>query len=229
MACVEEFETLSEKLARTTLERDRLRAENERLRRLLADSGINSEKHPCEPPESESPDHSASINPTHEHRVRTEMSVPEKIALFRGLFRGREDVYAVRFEAPGGKSGYAPAGIRDWKALEGLSHAEKRKRHKATRKLLALTDQVIHGHLSGKFTVGVYPLLPDDTCWFLAVDFDRESWKLDASAFLESCHDRTSQRCWSAHAQETADTSGSSLVTGFRRFWRVNLGPGCSP
>ncbi len=190
MAGVEEFETLSEKLARTTLERGRLRTENERLRRLLANSGLNSEEHPSELPQSESPDHAASINPTHEHRVRIEMSVPEKIALFRALFRGREDVYAIRFEAPGGKSGYAPAGIRDWKALEGLSQAEKKKRDKATRKLLPLTDQVIHCHLSGKFTVGVYPLLPDDTSWFLAVDFDRESWKLDAIAFLESCHDR---------------------------------------
>ena len=190
MAAVDEFETLSEKLARTTLERDRLRAENERLRRLLADNGINLDNNLPEPPLNELPLHIASVAPTNEAQGRREMSIPEKIALFRGLFRAREDVYALRFEGPGGKSGYSPASIRDWKALSGLSQAERKKRDKATRKLLPLTDEVIHCHLSGKCTVGVYPLLPDDTCWFLAVDFDRDSWKLDALEFLDSCNER---------------------------------------
>ena len=61
---------------------------------------------------------------------------------------------------------------------------------KATRQLLPMTDEAIHAHLSGKCTVGVYPLLQDDTCWFLAVDFDQKSWQLDAVSFLESCRER---------------------------------------
>jgi hypothetical protein len=76
---------------------------------------------------------------------------------------------------------------KHWPAL---SPAQRKKRDKETRKLLPLTDEVIHSHLSGKCTIGVYPLLPDDTCWFLAVDFDGDSWQLDAGAFLESCHQR---------------------------------------
>lgn len=190
MAGVEEFETLSEKLARITLERDRLDAENERLRRLLTLADLNPDSCPREPLQSGPSLDAKSGSLLREDRTRSEMSVAEKIALFRGLFRGREDVYALRFEGPGGKSGYSPAGIRDWNALSGLSQAERKKRDKATRKLLPLTDEVIHGHLSGKCTVGVYPLLPDDTCWFLAVDFDRDLWKLDAIAFVESCHER---------------------------------------
>src|SRR5262249_42019150 len=144
---------------------------------------------PLEPPRGDQPLHIPASAQARHAQVRAEMAVPEKIALFRGLFRGREDVYALRWERDG-ESGYSPAGIRDWKALAGLSPAARRKRDKETRKLLPLTDEVIHGHLSGKWTIGVYPLLPDDTCWFLVVDFDRDSWQLDAAAFLESCHQR---------------------------------------
>lgn len=50
-----------------------------------------------------------------------------------------------------------------------------------------LTDAVIYDHLAGEHTVGVYPLLSDDTCHFLAVDFDEQDWKEDAKAFLRSC------------------------------------------
>jgi hypothetical protein len=50
-----------------------------------------------------------------------------------------------------------------------------------------LTDQVVYAHLAGKITVGMYPMLPDETCLFLAADFDKKSWKEDALAFLRSC------------------------------------------
>ena len=33
----------------------------------------------------------------------------------------------------------------------------------------------------------MYPLLPDETCWFLAVDFDKKSWQEDARAYLDTC------------------------------------------
>ena len=54
---------------------------------------------------------------------------------------------------------------------------------------MPLTDQVIYDHLTGKHTVGIYPLFDDDHCSFLAVDFDKEKWRIDASAFMQSCHD----------------------------------------
>jgi hypothetical protein len=55
------------------------------------------------------------------------------------------------------------------------------------RDLKPVTDEVICSHLLGKHTVGVYPLLPDETCWFLAVDFDKKSWQEDVAAFLRTC------------------------------------------
>jgi superfamily II DNA or RNA helicase len=55
------------------------------------------------------------------------------------------------------------------------------------RQFIPVSAEVIHGHLSGKCTIGVYPILKDETCWFLAVDFDKSGWELDALAFLDSC------------------------------------------
>jgi hypothetical protein len=52
-----------------------------------------------------------------------------------------------------------------------------------------VTDTVTENHLLGKETVGVYPLLPDETCWFLAADFDKTTWEYDSPAFLETCQE----------------------------------------
>jgi len=53
--------------------------------------------------------------------------------------------------------------------------------------LLPLTLDAIRKHLTGKQTIGIYPFLPDETRWFLAVDFDKKSWMADAVVFLETC------------------------------------------
>jgi hypothetical protein len=52
---------------------------------------------------------------------------------------------------------------------------------------MPLTDAVIYDHLAGEHTVGVYPMLKDDSCYFLAVDFDEAEWREDARAFMQSC------------------------------------------
>jgi len=185
MPVVEEFESLSEKLARVTAECERLRVENERLRRTLANPELGPEG------KQQAPILTGDVAPsTVSAPAHAELSVPEKITLFRSLFRGREDVYAVQWARPDGNVSYSPACLRDWKALRSVPEAERRKMDKATRQLLPMTDEAVHAHLSGKCTVGVYPLLQDDTCWFLAVDFDQESWQLDAVSFLESCRER---------------------------------------
>jgi hypothetical protein len=185
MPVVEEFESLSEKLARVTAECERLRAENERLRRTLADP----EPRPKEKQQAPIPTGYVARS-TVSAQAHAELSVPEKIALFRSLFHGREDVYAIQWARPDGDVSYSPAYLRDWKALRSVPEAERRKMDKATHQLLPMTDEAVHAHLSGKCTVGVYSLLQDDTCWFLAVDFDQESWQLDAVSFLESCRER---------------------------------------
>ena len=94
----------------------------------------------------------------------------EKIALFRRLFRGRGDVYPLRWVSKKtGKAGYSPAIKDPWEYRRRSINAGK-----ATEEpeYLPLTDQVIQEHLEGRKVVGVYPLLGDETCWLLAVDFD---------------------------------------------------------
>jgi len=119
----------------------------------------------------------------------------EKIALFLTLFRGREDVYPRRFEsAKTGNSGYQPACQNEW--VRGICKKPKIKcKDCDNRNYLPITDEVIRNHLMGidpsattarDFTIGVYPLLVDETCWFLAADFDKDTWMEDVSAFLET-------------------------------------------
>src|SRR5579862_7135734 len=155
-----------------------LEHENARLRSLLADYGIASE---------------AVAKQTHRPAEPTpnklKLSSAEKIALFRSLFRGREDVYAQRWDSPDGRSGYSPRTERDWHAYNAAKPEDRKRVDRETRKNLPLTDDAIHAHLTGKQTLGVYPLLLDETCWFLAVDFDKKTWKEDASAFLLTCRD----------------------------------------
>lgn len=116
-----------------------------------------------------------------------------KIALFRSLFRGREDVYPRRFESrTTGKTGYAPACGNEW--VRGI--CEKPRVKCATcqhRQFLPVTDDTIRWHLSGQdsggtdFTAGVYPMLLDETCFFLAMDFDKTHWQQDTAAVLATC------------------------------------------
>jgi hypothetical protein len=127
-------------------------------------------------------------------RVVNQHSPPAaKISLFRDLFRGRDDVYPRRFESRRtGKSGYQPACANEW--LRDL--CDKRQVKCAdcpNRRFLPMTDETIRWHLSGRdeagreFVIGIYPMLQDETCFFLAVDFDKENWRDDAKAFLETC------------------------------------------
>ena len=111
----------------------------------------------------------------------------DKIALFRSLFRGREDVFPQRWEnTRRGKAGYAPACGNEW--VPGLCDKPRIKCGACLNQaFLAVTDKVIDGHLRGRHTVGVYPILPDETCWFVAADFDKRTWRQDAEAFLAAC------------------------------------------
>ena len=115
------------------------------------------------------------------------LSTDEKVALFRDLFRGRTDAYPVRWESKTTlKSGYSPACGNEWRA--GVCEKPRVKCSDCSHRLLMpLTDAVIYGHLAGEHTVGVYPLMEDSSCFFLAVDFDEAEWRDDARAFIQSC------------------------------------------
>lgn len=149
----------------------RLEHENQLLRSLLREHGIAI-------PGAAKPDPLPPVS----------LKTLEKVALFRSLFRGREDVYARRWESSDGRVGYSPRTERDWKAYYAAKPDDRKRVDKDTRKNIPLDDEAIHAHLSGKQTLGVYPLLLDDTCWFLAADFDKKTWKEDAAAFRETCN-----------------------------------------
>ena len=125
--------------------------------------------------------------------VNDRSSPTEKIALFRSLFRGREDVYPRRFESrTTGKTGYSPVCSNEW--VPGVCEKPRVKCANCQhRSFLPVTDDVIRCHLTGNdergndFVAGVYPMLLDETCFFLAIDLDNANWQDDAIAILETC------------------------------------------
>ena len=150
----------------------RLRSENARLIGLLNERGIAW--------------HGA--DPVRKPPASTQLSTNEKVALFRRLFRGRTDVYPVRWESKAGKTGYSPACANEWRA--GVCEKPRIKCSDCGNRLLVpLSDQTIYDHLAGRHTIGVYPLMVDDSCHFLAVDFDDADWRDDAQGFAKSCRE----------------------------------------
>jgi len=128
--------------------------------------------------------------------VTQQSSSKDKVRLFRDLFKGRDDVYPKRWEnSKTGKSGYSPVCSNEWKP--NICEKPRIKcgdcQH---RSFLPVSDQVVINHLAGSdnarnqladFVIGVYPLMQNERCWFLAVDFDKASWQLDVSAFVAAC------------------------------------------
>ncbi len=116
-----------------------------------------------------------------------------KIVLFRSLFHGREDVYPRRFESrKTGRAGYSPVCGNEW--VQGICEKPRIKCSECPhQRFLPVTDDVIRWHLQGHddhsrdFVMGVYPMLLDETCFFLAADFDKSTWQDDVAAFLETC------------------------------------------
>ncbi len=162
----------------------RLREENARLRSLLIAHGIRISEAPISTGETIQVSNAAP-----EARNIGVGTAEQRIALFRSLFRGRDDIYAIRWESHDGRSGYMPKADRDWKSYLHAKDKDRKKVDRLTRKYRPLTDDVVRGHLVGEHTVGLYPLLQDETCWLLAVDFDKKTWQQDAAAFLASCHE----------------------------------------
>ena len=112
--------------------------------------------------------------------VTTASPASKKVALFRSLFRGREDVFPRRWDNPKtGKAGYAPVCRNEW--VRGVCGKPQVKCGECPNQaFIPVGDDVLRSHLVGKtagnsadFTAGVYPMLPDETCWFLAADFDK--------------------------------------------------------
>jgi len=109
-----------------------------------------------------------------------------KIGVYKSLFRGRDDTYAVRWEKEG-RTGYMPARKVDW------SNYDKHKAQGGTFKNyqhkedLPFDDSAIESHIRGNETCGIYPLLEDNTSFFIAVDFDKENWKETILELYKTC------------------------------------------
>ncbi len=117
----------------------------------------------------------------------------EKVELFREMFRGREDVFPTRFDSKQGKSGYSPACAN--KFVRGVCEPPKVKCGECPNQAFTpVSDDAILDHLKGQHVMGVYPMLADETCWFLAVDFDKSTWMQDVRAFLDSANGVTRLR-----------------------------------
>lgn len=114
----------------------------------------------------------------------------DKIACFRSLFRGRTDVYPQRFESKRtGRAGYSPACSNEW--VRGICEKPRIKCSTCPHQdWIPINDRLIHWHLAGSdsndrpFVMGCYPMLIDESCFFLAIDLDGDGWQEDVGALL---------------------------------------------
>jgi superfamily II DNA or RNA helicase len=114
------------------------------------------------------------------------MTPAEKVTLFRSLFRGRPDVFPKLWvNTKAAKKGYAPACANEW--VRGVCEKPRVKCGECPNQaFIAVDDRVVADHLQGRHVMGVYPMLEDETCWFLAADFDKGSWREDVTALVET-------------------------------------------
>ncbi len=120
--------------------------------------------------------------------ARVPKTSAEKLKLFRSLFRGREDVFPTRFvRKKTGEPGYAPACSNKWESGLCALKTGGKCSDCENQAFVPFDDAAVLGHLTGRHVMGVYPLLDDETCWFLAVDFDEGTWMDDVNAFVETC------------------------------------------
>lgn len=140
------------------------------------------------------------------------LSLEEKVALFRSLFRGREDVFARRwYSRTSDKSGYHPVCLNEW----NRAFCDKKKFKCAEcphRQFKALSYEDVYKHLEGKHpeggdVIGAYAILPDNTCCFLCADFDDKScvhgYQTDVLAYVKVC------KSWGIHCYMERSRSGN--------------------
>jgi diguanylate cyclase (GGDEF)-like protein len=168
----EEITSAEALLATLDSDRESVRARLQTLRDQLAESRTQ-----LTPPSEASPI----------LHTRAPATPAEKVRLFRQLFRGREDVFPrLWLNSKTGKKGYAPACSNEW--VRGICEKPRiRCGECPNQAFIPVGDQIILDHLRARHVIGIYPLLKDETCWLLAVDFDKGSWTDDVLAFAETC------------------------------------------
>ena len=184
-----------------------LEADNTHLRALLA----LTPEHARRPPGAQ-----AALYDAAPGSVTATSSASHKVAFYRSLFACRHDVYAVRWDNPRtGAGGWMPA-------VRGGFRKDMRP---ADRQYLPLTEQVLTSHLSGQLEIGLYPLLNNDRCHWLAADFDGPqpcSMHSPTSKPLEHTASRPQPK---SPVPAPAPTCGSSSPPQFPRRKPASSGP----
>ena len=112
--------------------------------------------------------------------------INEKIFLFMSLFKGRNDVYAKKWQNKKGFSGYSPHCMNEW--TPGICNKPRIKCSRCNRQRYSPLDEAaVEKHLRGEMIIGIYPMALDETCRFLAIDFDKDGWDKDISVLRETC------------------------------------------
>lgn len=157
----------------------------------------------------------AAIPSVVHHGPVTMESTPEaKVRLFQDLFRARSDIYAVRWEnSRDGRSGWVPAVVGGWRKGANIAGAN----------FLPLTPFVVADHLRGVQHIGLYPLTEQDTCWWVAADFDGGAAMLDALAYVRLLAFGEFLQRWKCPSPDVAPMCGSSSVPPYRRPQHASL------
>lgn len=118
------------------------------------------------------------------------MWTSDQLKIFKSLFKGREDVFARRWEK-GDKGGYMPAYRFDPYRYRLHQAKGGTFQNYGEKEYLPFTEEQIIKHLEGSQLIGIYPLLKDNTSWFIAADFDKTTWIDDCRKFISTCNERS--------------------------------------
>lgn len=117
------------------------------------------------------------------------LSPSEKISLFLSLFRCRGDVYPRLWEnTKSGRKGYSPVCRNEWSKI--VCEKPRVKCSECPNQAFPPLDEVaVRDHLTGKHTIGTYAIRQDNTCVFLAADFDGAGWRDDIRAYRDAARE----------------------------------------
>jgi superfamily II DNA or RNA helicase len=183
-----DYRELLEKYNLLLSENSRLIKENDRLKARLGIAGRKPAENRIAVPTAEKSIRDDELTDSASFSgVNNRSDSISKIRLFMSLFKGRDDVYAKKWEnKKKATSGYSPVCLNQWQA--GLCGKPKVSCSKCANQLYdALDEHVIEDHLRGTLVAGIYPMLSDETCHFLAMDFDEAAWQDDVTTVREIC------------------------------------------
>ncbi len=141
-------------------------------------------------------------------------NINKQIDLFRSVFKGRDDVFAIRWEK-GKRSGYMPAYIYDPYMYRLHKMNGGSFRNYEDKSYRSLTDKQILKHLHGEQLIGIYPLLQDNTSWFIAADFDKKNWEEECKSFIAVCY----QHAIPAYLERSRSGNGGHVWIFFEQHY----------